>query len=692
MNYSELSKNIKSIFTLVIIAFSSLFIQIRVFGDSIPNLPQATVPLSEVFLPPVGNVPGIIDNKYVVLSDRPSQAGAMWGKYQVNLNYDFTMDSYMYFGNIGEQAADGITFTMQTIGNNISGDSGQNLGAYKIGPQGKKLNGIAVEFDTFHNGDGLDSDVPIHSTYDHTAFFDISRLKHLEYQTVINPDSDDQLSAGYWYKIRVSWTKSTKTLRYQLSALNSSDRFKAQDKSITLDTNSLFGSEYPSVYWGFTGSTGQNSSINAVAFSLLPQPSNQDVYWENNNTEEYTGYEQEVTNLIINRNALYNTWDNVETKIDISSLGGTAIPDINHIQVDGVTTPATINGNVITLPKTSITKGISQVKIPFKLAYKNEESHNLTVSTKGIEHVIGEDGQSFSYNDGKENKATLRVKEDKTNIKTKDSILYVGQTWNKESNFVSATNEDGTSIPWSDSRISSNGASVDTSKAGAYHLTYTIKGKLKNVDSSFTVTVKDDKSSIQTKNTTLQIGQTWNKESNFVSATDEDGNSIPWSDSRITSNGASVDTSKAGVTKLKYTYKGKVKNTDSEFTVTVEDPLKLIVPSNSDFGTYKLGSSNSVLNWNKSSKVEVEGANSSQWDLSVALSAKSSLKGYIKLGDQTISDQPQEVISGTGPMDVTGDVPSDNFIKVDYTGVKQLRKDTGNLEWTLTPSTKEVSE
>ncbi|WP_180376154.1 hypothetical protein, partial [Lactococcus garvieae] len=153
-----------------------------------------------------------------------------------------------------------------------------------------------------------------------------------------------------------------------------------------------------------------------------------------------------------------------------------------------------------------------------------------------------------------------------------------------------------------------------------------------------------------------------------------------------------VDTSKPGVTKLRYTYKGKVKNTDSDFTVTVEDPLKLIVPSNSDFGTYKLGSSNTVLPWNKASKVEVEGADNSQWDLSVALNSKSSLKDYIKIGDMPITETSQKVLSGTGPMSVTDEVSPDKFIKVDYTGVKQLRKDTGTLQWTLTPSTKGVSE
>lgn len=83
---------------------------------------------------PIGNIPGIREDKYLVLSDRSTQAGAMWGKYKINLNYDFTMDAYMYFGNSLLDAADGMTFTLQTIGNHILGDNGQYLGAYGTGP------------------------------------------------------------------------------------------------------------------------------------------------------------------------------------------------------------------------------------------------------------------------------------------------------------------------------------------------------------------------------------------------------------------------------------------------------------------------------------------------------------------------------------------------------------------------------
>ncbi|TYV75313.1 DUF5011 domain-containing protein [Listeria monocytogenes] len=83
------------------------------------------------------------------------------------------------------------------------------------------------------------------------------------------------------------------------------------------------------------------------------------------------------------------------------------------------------------------------------------------------------------------------VKEDKTSIKTKDLTLSKGQSWKREDNFVSATDEDGKSVPWSDSRITANGATVDTTKPGTYEFTYTFKGKFGNVDSKCKVVVKE---------------------------------------------------------------------------------------------------------------------------------------------------------------------------------------------------------
>lgn len=140
------------------------------------------------------------------------------------------------------------------------------------------------------------------------------------------------------------------------------------------------------------------------------------------------------------------------------------------------------------------------------------------------------------------------------------------------------------------------------------------------------------------------------------------------------------------------TSRGYLQTKELKVHFNIKNPLKLQVPSISNLGTYKLGSSNTILSWNETSKVEVEGVNNFQWDLSVSLNSDSSLKGYLKIGEKSITEIPQKVISGTGSMVVSDEVSPDKFIKVDYTGVKHLRKDTGTLQWSLTPSTKGVSE
>ena len=606
---------------------------IRVSADVFPSPPQdfKGISLEDTFAPPIGNGSRInTDLNTLVMSDTTSQTGAIWGKSRIDLTKGFELEGYIYLGNQEGDAADGMTFTLQNYGNNVIGESGQGLGAYGRDIGEKRY---ALEFDQYWNGDGYDSSV--YPPGRHVAFVNGRDIHYHGSLYVHGSGSDPQgsWSDGRWrgLKLECKYIGGTSVnLKYTITDDQGN---LIVSKARDIDYQIELGTSTP--YWGFTASTGAQWEVNALTFGKLPQ----NVQLETHDLKYYVGQSWkpgEGVDKVIDEEGKEVKWGDPRLSVDSS-------------QID------------FSSPGTKIVN----------YTYKHQYGSVL------IQKIVP---------------VTITILEDQTNIKTKDSVLYVGQTWNKESNFVSATDEDGNAIPWSDSRISSNGASVDTSKPGTYNLTYTVKGKLKNVDSKFTVTVKEDKSSIQTKNTTLQVGQIWNKESNFVGATDEDGNAIPWSDSRISSNGASVDTSKPGVTKLRYTYKGKVKNTDSDFTVTVEDPLKLIVPSSSDFGTYKLGSSNTVLSWNKASKVEVEGADNSQWDLSVALNSKSSLKDYIKIGEIPITEASQKVLSGTGPMSVTDEVSPDKFIKVDYTGVKQLRKDTGTLQWALTPSTKGVSE
>lgn len=542
---------------------STKHIQADAIDPSIPNIPNdfQGVDLKSSFNPAVGN--GILysdDNSVLQMSNGRSQVGALWGKNKIDLKKPFKLSTYLYLGNQGSSAADGMTFCLQQYSPSWVGESGKGIGAYSSSYPFT----LALEFDTYFNGDGPDryngssGSNGLTKVGNHIAFA-ASAHGWESYQYHYSPSelgNGEYLSNGYWKKLNISATPINDhqtTLSYSLQDLGSG---KTYSKSCMVDFRSSWDDANHQffttneVYWGFTSSTGAQMETSAMTFGSLPQ------------------------------------------------------------------TPT---------------------------------------------------------------------------IATADTTIYQGEKWDASQNFVSGNDETNTDFQYEDNRLSSTN-NVDTTKPGTYNVTYTYKNGSYTGTASAKVTVLEDQTNIKTKDSVLYVGQTWNKESNFVGATDEDGNAIPWSDSRISSNGASVDTSKPGVTKLRYTYKGKVKNTDSDFTVTVEDPLKLIVPSSSDFGTYKLGSSNTVLSWNKASKVEVEGADNSQWDLSVALNSKSSLKDYIKIGEIPITEASQKVLSGTGPMSVTDEVSPGKFIKVDYTGVKQLRKDTGTLQWTLTPSTKGVSE
>lgn len=263
-------------------------------------------------------------------------------------------------------------------------------------------------------------------------------------------------------------------------------------------------------------------------------------------------------------------------------------------------------------------------------------------------------------------------------VNTKNSILYVGDSWSAADNFVSATDQYGNPVDLSQITVSGQ---PDLTQPGSYEVTYTYNG----VSSTATITVKENKLALNVHDSTIYVGDTWNAEDNFDSAFNKDGNPADFSE--ITAEG-SVDTTKVGNYDVTYSYLGL----KQKATITVISPLKLSVPTSVDFGKYKLGTSTTILSWNKASKVEVEGASNTKWDLSIAITSSSNFKNYLKIGEQSISDQPVEVIGGAGPMNISDEVPSDQFIRVDYTGVKAIEQNSGTLEWTLTPSISEVTE
>ncbi|EOT56148.1 bacterial Ig-like domain-containing protein, partial [Enterococcus caccae] len=135
-----------------------------------------------------------------------------------------------------------------------------------------------------------------------------------------------------------------------------------------------------------------------------------------------------------------------------------------------------------------------------------------------------------------------------TSIKTTNSTITVGETWNPEDNFVSATDKEGKEVAYTEINVEGN---VDTNKAGEYIVTYSYG----SVTQEAVITVKEadieDQTSIKTTNSTITVGETWNPEDNFVSATDKEGKEVTFTEIKVEGR---VDTSKAGEYTVTYSY------------------------------------------------------------------------------------------------------------------------------------------
>lgn len=291
----------------------------------------------------------------------------------------------------------------------------------------------------------------------------------------------------------------------------------------------------------------------------------------------------------------------------------------------------------------------------------------------------------------------VEVKADKSSITTKDIIIYTGQNWTRKDNFVSATDEDGKDVPWSDSRIDTNGTEVNTNAPNEYTFKYTFKGKVKNSDSSFKVTVKKDQTSIRADNITYYVGDKYNPKDGFISATDKDGNSLDFDESMcypVTSD-KPVDTSTPGRYDVIYGLEKASGNKEElyKFVYVKEKELSLSVPKDSSFGHAVLGKIKKLY-WDKKSEVSIKNEGNRKWDLTAKLTGSSNqdFTNYLKYKDQSFKEGSVLIDSGSSSKNITNDLTEDKFIYVDYSSIKSIRKDKAILEWTLSPSTQGVEE
>ncbi|MEI5994372.1 bacterial Ig-like domain-containing protein [Candidatus Enterococcus mansonii] len=242
------------------------------------------------------------------------------------------------------------------------------------------------------------------------------------------------------------------------------------------------------------------------------------------------------------------------------------------------------DGNTVTYTESMVDKIVDKAT--------GEEVTTVDTSKPGVYEVTYTNG-------GATDTVTVTVLENKEAVEGKDSTIYVGSTWNKEDNFVSATDKDGNTVTYTESMVDKivdkatgeEVTTVDTSKPGVYEVTYTNGGTTDTV----TVTVLENKEAVEGKDSTIYVGSTWDKEDNFVSATDKDGNTVTFTESMVDKivdkatgeEVTTVDTSKPGVYEVTYTNGGA---TDT-VTVTVLENKETVEGKDS---TIYVGST-----WNK---------------------------------------------------------------------------------------------
>lgn len=267
----------------------------KVDAALVQDNPPSKIDLTNIFTTPIGSNSTVINNNIVQLTPAlENQKGGIWSTVvnKMDLTKDFSSSMYLYFGNQGSNAADGIAFVMHNDPRGthaLSPNFGSGLGVYAGETNGSsKITGIqnsfAVEFDTYINNkpyDGyFDTNVTRgnhvawsypgkESTYiDYNVLLSFRRtMKHNNIDGNVGVQFPGLLSNDTWRKFTVKWDSKSSSITYQLQGLS----------PVTVPINVIDVFDATSVYWGFTGSTGGNFQMNRVAFDQVPGLVNGDV-------------------------------------------------------------------------------------------------------------------------------------------------------------------------------------------------------------------------------------------------------------------------------------------------------------------------------------------------------------------------------------------------------------------------------
>lgn len=405
--------------TLKIIFFITIFL--FTYNNVVQAAPQAPirgVPLQGIFAVPSGSNSFIDSSGKIVTitKEQESQVGSIFSTQNnlLNLNQDFSASMFIYLGNRSASAGDGMTFVLHNdvqSTKNFSKGVGEQLGVYSKPNAGSYIMtqqleySFAVEFDTYNNDLGMDSQVNSNNAKGHVAhsfparmesyYFD-PNLKRLYHSSLYYPT--DYLSNGKWKPFEVNWNASTKVLSYKFDV--------APTINVPIDVSKIFNTT--NVYWGFTGSTGGAYAETAVIFNKVPGLVNLSEKLNIVNSKGETKVGKQATEK-----------ESLTANFDINYLGGKQnllIPTIELGLEDKIhykKGTLKYNGNKIddskwtgktfAIPISDLSQGNAKASISFDIETEDVGRHEL--KSTGVSAIIKADNYT-----GEANKATFSIK------------------------------------------------------------------------------------------------------------------------------------------------------------------------------------------------------------------------------------------------------------------------------------------
>ncbi|MGM0215955.1 L-type lectin-domain containing protein [Enterococcus sp. AZ109] len=298
-----MSKKCKGLGKTLAFCFASSFILFsnsdRVQADS--NLDYFLQEEAKEFIPITGNFDYGADaslggdNVVKVTEDKQSQKGIVWANNQLDMTQNWSTEMKMFLGYDewqGNRSADGMAFVLHNDprGKNAVGDAGERLAVWGVNDSDNYIrNGWAVEFDLYANttmgGHTFDADIYGSSSmhnYGHIANSYTKVGGHwieppgkfaMTHEDLMMPASaTERLNNGRSKTFKASWNAETKKITYNISYIDATGK-TIDYGTVTkqLDMNQ-FGSD--KLYWGFTGSTGEQKAAQYVGFKEFPQTIN----------------------------------------------------------------------------------------------------------------------------------------------------------------------------------------------------------------------------------------------------------------------------------------------------------------------------------------------------------------------------------------------------------------------------------